>query len=154
VLAAVVVALLMRFRPYVRRRRRREEDPLTLTETEITRDAQTWAEEAERLERAGEWKAALRCRFRVLIDELIERAIVRDLPGRTSGEFRADVRRAAPELSGAFAEASYLFDDAWYGDRPTGPSENAAFRQLSDRVLAGAREARAPVGVAADGGQP
>jgi hypothetical protein len=150
VLVVVVFVILSRLRPS-RRRRRAREDPLTLSETEIDRDPGMWRSEAERCEREGRWKDALRCRFRALIGQLIDRGVVRDLPGRTSGEFRVEVGRTAPDLAGDFAEASYLFDDAWYGDLPTGPSENAAFRQLADRVLAGGRGTPALAGAQASG---
>jgi hypothetical protein len=131
VIGAVVVS---RLKPG-RRRKKPEDDPLELSESEIIRAPDQWIAEAERLEREEQWKAALLCRFQALIGELLERGVVRDLPGRTSGEFRADVRRSAPELTGSFAEASYLFDDAWYGDTPTGRSESEAFRRLAAQVL-------------------
>jgi hypothetical protein len=150
VLIVVLVVVLLRLRPGARRRRA-DDDPLELTETEIGRPPDEWLDEAERLERQEQWKAALRCRYRSLIGSLIERGAVRDLPGRTSGEFRADVRRSAPELSSSFAEASYLFDDAWYGDLPTGRAESEAFRQLAGQVLAGASRRREPAAAAEPG---
>ena len=134
VLVVLVLFLLRRWRPS-RRRRPTEADPLELAEHELRRAPDEWLAEAERLEAAGEWTAALRCRYRSLIGELIERGTVRDLPGRTSGEYRAEVRRRAPEAAGAFAEASYLFDEAWYGHVPTGRAEVEAFRQLAERAL-------------------
>jgi hypothetical protein len=153
VLIVVLVVVLLRLRPGARRRRAKD-DPLELSETEVGRPPDEWLAEADRLERQEQWKAALRCRFRSLIASLIERGVVRDLPGRTSGEFRADVRRSAPELSASFAEASYLFDDAWYGDLPTGRAESEAFRQLADQVLAGTRRMPEPVGPGGPGTGP
>jgi hypothetical protein len=148
-LAAFVVFLASRWRRGRRStaRRRVEDDPLTLTASEAQRMPDEWLAEAERLERDGRWKAALRCRFRALIGELIERGLVRDLPGRTSGEFRAEVRRSSPDGAGAFAEASFLFDAAWYGDAPTGPAESETFRRRAADVLA-APSTRETVGAA------
>ena len=34
-----------------------------------------------------------------------------------------------------FTEATYLFEDAWYGDEPTGRAENERFRALADAVV-------------------
>lgn len=103
---------------------------------ERSRTADQWADEAERLEGRGEWKLALRCRFRALVATLVEQGRVDDVPGRTAGEYRAEVDVALPEVAADFAEATYLFEDAWYGDEPTGAAENARFRSLADAVVA------------------
>jgi hypothetical protein len=135
-LVGLVVFLLTRWRRGASLRRRDKRDPLVVTEREARREPDEWLAEAERLEQAGHWKAALRCRFRALIGELIERGVVRDLPGRTSGEFRVEIRRSARDLAGPFNQASVLFDAAWYGDLPTGPAESATFQRLADEILA------------------
>jgi len=59
---------------------------------------------------------------------------VRDIPGRTSGEFRVETGRRAPHVAASFSAASELFDAAWYGDVRTGQAENARFRQLAAEV--------------------
>ena len=115
-------------------------DPLFETELEATRSATEWLREGERLEALGQWKAALRCRYRSLLAELIDRGVVRDLPGRTSGEFRVEVRRRAVTLSAAFDRASDLFDAAWYGDEPTGAEEARVFAGLVLDILRDAPE--------------
>ena len=58
-----------------------------------------------------------------------------DVPGKTTGEERADIARAVPDASPSFAEATALFDEVWYGDAPTGPAETERLRSLSDAVL-------------------
>jgi hypothetical protein len=94
-----------------------------------------WLAEAERLEAIGAWRDGLRCRYRALVGDLIDRRLVVDVPGRTAGEYRRDVAEAAPAASGEFAGATELFERAWYGDRSTGADESARFRALADRVL-------------------
>ena len=116
---------------------------------ERSRRADQWEAEAERLEAAGDWKPALRARFRALVATLVERGHVDDVPGRTTGEYRAEVRAGLPEAADAFAGATYLFEDAWYGDEPTGEVENARFRALATDVLAHAPK-RASSEVATD----
>jgi hypothetical protein len=76
----------------------------------------------------------LRCRYRALAAQLVARKVVPDIPGRTVGEHRADVRAAAPAAAPSFDEAAELFESAWYGDQPTGADENARFRAMSDTV--------------------
>ena len=102
---------------------------------EPRRPAADWRAEAAAHEARGEWKAALRCRYRALVADLAARGLVDEIPGRTAGEYRREVRRALPDASGEFGSATDLFEWAWYGNRPTGADENARFRSLADDVL-------------------
>ncbi len=124
----------------------RRDPPVDLTpdDGEVVRSSADWRTEAERFEAAGSWKAALRARYRELIAELVARGVVRDVPGRTTGEYRTEVRRRVPSVADDFDVASALFDAAWYGDLPTGADENRAFRERSRRVVAGTRGSRQP----------
>ncbi len=78
------------------------------------------------LRSAGQWRAALRCRYRGLVAELAGRPRPRRPP-------RKDDRRGARRVAGPrrhlveeqFRALTALFDDAWYGDAPTGPTEAA-----------------------------
>ncbi len=97
-----------------------------------------WLAEAEEAERAGRWRLGLRCRYRALVAELAERGLVEEVAGRTSGEYRVEVATGVPAVATEFDGATELFERAWYGDVPTGQDENASFRRLADRVLAGA----------------
>jgi hypothetical protein len=98
-----------------------------------------WRAEAEAQEAAGEWKLALRSRYRALIGDLIAEGVLVEVAGRTTGEYRADVTRAAPGRARDFGAATELFESAWYGDRPTGPEENERFQALSRAVGGGVR---------------
>jgi len=104
-------------------------------QVEVRRSPIEWRREAEACEARGEWKAALRCRYRALVADLVARRVVRDLAGHTTGEYRADVAVALPAAAAEFAGASELFERAWYGDRPTGPEENARFQELAAVVV-------------------
>ncbi|MCU0268769.1 MAG: DUF4129 domain-containing protein [Acidimicrobiales bacterium] len=151
VLAVLAVVLVRRFAATRVPKQRGAEIEVDI---EPRRSADEWRHEAERLEALGEWKQALRARYRVLVGELLERRVVDDVPGRTTGEYRHEVTAAAPAVAGAFTAASDLFEQAWYGDVPTGEAENRRFRELAEQVLAGARvaEGRELVGVAAPAG--
>jgi hypothetical protein len=96
-----------------------------------------WRADAEAAERAGQWRLALRARYRALVADLADRGLVEEVAGRTSGEYRAEVAGAAPAVAAPFAGATELFERAWYGDRPTGEDESTRFRRLADEVLAG-----------------
>jgi hypothetical protein len=124
--AAVVLVAVWATRGIQRDPERAEPGP----RVEVRRTAADWRAEAEALEARGEWKSALRCRYRGLVAELVARRVVPDLPGRTTGEHRADVGDTLPRASSEFAGAS---------ERPTGPEESAQFDQLADHVIATAR---------------
>lgn len=96
-----------------------------------------WRALAAEAEAAGRWRDALRSRYRALVGDLVARRVLRDVPGRTTGEYCGDARDALPPAAaGAFVDATRLFELAWYGDRDTGPDENRRFRELAGTVLA------------------
>ncbi|HZD74826.1 MAG TPA: DUF4129 domain-containing protein [Actinomycetota bacterium] len=99
------------------------------------RSAAEWRAEAEAHEAAGQWRQAVRCRYRALVVDLASRGVVEEVPGRTSGEYRGEVSRNLPTASEAFTGATEVFDRAWYGRRPTGQGDAARFRDLAGRVL-------------------
>jgi hypothetical protein len=99
------------------------------------RPAADWRAEAEAHERAGAWRAAVRCRYRALVAELAARGLVDEVPGRTAGEYRREVRRSLPDAAADFAGATELFELAWYGRGETGAQEASRVRELSGRVL-------------------
>ena len=99
------------------------------------RSAAEWRAEAGALEQRGDWRGAMRCRYRALVADLAARGLVEEVPGRTTGEYRTEVRVAAPVVAGDFSGATELFERAWYGNLATGADESRRFRELSDRVL-------------------
>ncbi|HEX6678572.1 MAG TPA: DUF4129 domain-containing protein [Actinomycetes bacterium] len=101
------------------------------------RSSAEWRAEAEAHERAGEWRQAVRCRYRALVADLAARGLLEEVPGRTAGEYRGEVRRNAPLVADDFAGATELFELAWYARWPTGRDDAGHLRTLADRVLAG-----------------
>jgi hypothetical protein len=101
------------------------------------RSGAEWRAEAEAHERAGEWRQAVRCRYRALVADLAVRGLVDEIPGRTAGEYRGEVRRNAPVVADDFAGATELFELAWYARWPTDRDDAGRLRTLADRVLAG-----------------
>lgn len=140
VLLAVLVGVAVFMLSRLRRTSRVGRDDIGYEfDLEDRRPPKEWLADAERFEGRGEWKQALRCRFRALLGDLILIGTVRDLPGRTTGEYRLEVRRHAPDGAASFSEASLLFEAAWYGDEPTGPEESGRFRALAGQVLDASR---------------
>ena len=134
---AVVVVVLRNRVPRVR-----DEEPPTEAEIEHRRRADEWLADAERLEADGNWKDALRARYRNLVRTLVDRRQLPDVPGRTTGELRADLARTTPSAQEAFDTCSLLFELPWYADVPTGPEENRRFRDAAALVLSASPEDR------------
>ena len=99
------------------------------------RPAEDWAREAEEHEAAGQWRDALRCRYRAAVAELAARGFVEEIPGRTAGEYRAQVASTVPNSAADFGAATELFELAWYGDAPVDGGDVARLRSLTERVL-------------------
>jgi len=98
-----------------------------------------WLAEAADCERRGDWRGALRARYRATVAELARRGLLDEVPGRTTGEYREEVAGSLPGSSGDFTGATDLFERAVYGHLPTGPEEAGRLRELTDRVLVGAQ---------------
>ncbi|HEX7166047.1 MAG TPA: DUF4129 domain-containing protein [Acidimicrobiales bacterium] len=110
-------------------------EPGFTVETDVRRPAVEWDEEAARHAAEGRWRDALRCRYRALVARLASAGAVDEIPGRTAGEYRREVGRTRPQVAPPFAEATDLFERAWYGHRPTGEDDDRRFRELAGRVL-------------------
>ena len=107
--------------------------------SEVRRPPAEWLAEAVACERRGDWRASLRARYRALVAELARRGLVEEIPGRTTGEYRAELRASLPVAASPFAGATDLFEVAVYGHADVGPAEAAQLQSLADRVLVDAR---------------
>jgi len=144
VFAGVVVLIVVLVRAFLRRNRGASEeagDDLSI-ELEEGRSATDWRAEAEQFEAAGQWREAMRARYRELVTALVEARVLADLPGRTTGEYLSEYAQARPQGRASFDELTGLFEGVWYGGADTGRADNERFRRLA----ASARQAEA-VGV-------
>ena len=130
---------------------RRTPDEPADTDIDVTplRSPDEWDAEAERCERAGDHRGAVRARFRALTTALARRDLVADTPGRTAGELRADVAERAPALTPAFGAVADLFERVWFGGGTVDAEQSTAARELARRALADAPR-RATVGAEED----
>ena len=104
-----------------------------------------WRRAAAEHRANGAFRDAVRCEYRALVGELARAGYVDEIPGRTSGEERAQVATIAgpdADVVARFDEAADLFDVAWFDDRPINAGDDARFVELADEVretvLAGA----------------
>ncbi len=103
-----------------------------------SREPRGWREDAERHRAEGRFRDALRCRYRALVGDLARRGLLDEIPGRTTGEERRQLRVSSPNALPFFREAADIFDGAWYGNVFVDESDDDRFRQLDRDVLANA----------------
>lgn len=99
------------------------------------RPPQRWRRLAAEHRAAGRHRDAVRCEYRALVGELARAGYVDEIPGRTSGEERTQVRHLAPEVAPTFDEAADLFDRAWFDDAPTTAAADDRFQHAARAVL-------------------
>jgi hypothetical protein len=92
---------------------------------------------------AGDWSLAVAERFRAVVRDLEERAVLDERPGRTALEVSAEAGRVLPTAARALADGADLFDDVVYGERGAGPADDEAMRAV-DRQAGAARRDRVP----------
>ena len=63
------------------------------------REPSNWRAEADAHRRAGRFRDALRCRYRALVGDLARRGLIDEIPGRTTGEERAQLHDVAPRAA-------------------------------------------------------
>ncbi len=113
----------------------------TVVEVEEARTAAEWGRMAAELERAGRLREALRARYGELVAELVDDGSLSSLPGRTSGELRAEIGRTRPAADEPFAAATAAFEDDWYGGAEPSAADLERFRALAATVVASPRVA-------------
>jgi hypothetical protein len=92
--------------------------------------------EADAAAAAGDLRTAVLERFRAVVRELEERAVVTEQPGRTAGEAAAAAAARLPALGLRLTAAARAFDDVRYGDRPATPAMDAELRALDAALRA------------------
>jgi hypothetical protein len=91
----------------------------------------------------GDWTLAVVERFRAVVRDLEERAVLDERPGRTAHEATLDAGAQLPGVAAPLDAGGRLFDDVAYGGRTATPDDDDALRELTARVAAARR---VPVG--------
>jgi Domain of unknown function (DUF4129) len=85
---------------------------------------------------AGDVRTAVLERFRAVVRELEERAVLADQPGRTADEAAGAAAALLPGLGARLTAAARIFDDVRYGDRPATAEMDATLRELDAALRA------------------
>jgi hypothetical protein len=116
IVAVVAVLLLTRLLRTISRGR--SQDTGSNVAIQIERTPAAWLREADAALRSGRFAEAVRCGYRAVVARLALTGAVDEVPGRTVGEYRAQVGQRRPDLVAPFAEASDVFERVWYAQRP------------------------------------
>ncbi len=143
---AVVVGVLVAVRALrgVRRGAVSEEGVTAVTVTR--RPAIDWLDDARAARDAGDLAEAVRCGYRAVVAGLAASGDLDEVPGRTVGEYRAQVRTNQPQRLDDFTRASDVFERVWYARRPAGHGDIEAVLAVADEVAPGRPRARAGAG--------
>jgi hypothetical protein len=101
-----------------------------------SREPTNWRAEADEHRRAGRYREAMRCRYRALVGDLARRGLIDEIPGRTTGEERTQLRQVQPDAGRPFTSAADLFDGAWYGHHEVDADDDDRFQSFERDVLA------------------
>ncbi len=144
-IAGLVVLLVVVGRALAKRSAKVDDDVEELDDPDVEevggvvvdrrREPSNWRAEADAHRRAGRFRDALRCRYRALVGDLARRGLIDEIPGRTTGEERAQLHDVAPRAAPPFDRAADLFDGAWYGDVAVDEGDDDTFIELDRQVL-------------------
>lgn len=133
VLIAAAIALLIWKvgLPRWQTRRRRRDAEVDLSEALEPDD---YRSAAQRFAEAGDWRSAVRDRFRAVVKELEIATILDPRPARTAFEASALAGRALPEQAAALDDGARTFSEVMYGDRVADAAAYRRMVELDDRI--------------------
>lgn len=145
---AVVVGVLVVVRALrdVRRGAVAERGAAAVTITR--RPAADWMADARAARDAGDLAEAVRCGYRAVVAGLATTGGLDEVPGRTVGEYRSQVRVNQPHRLDAFVRASEVFERVWYARRGARPDDVTTVLTVADQVTS-PHDARPGVGAEA-----
>lgn len=143
---AVVVGVLVAARALrdVRRGAAAEQGVTAVTVTR--RPAADWLADARAARDDGDLDEAVRCGYRAVVAGLAASGDLDEVPGRTVGEYRAQVRANQPPRMDGFARASDVFERVWYARRPADREDVDTVLAVADQVAPARPRARAAAG--------
>lgn len=140
VIAAIIAAAVILARPRLHARSRQARD---VFEREPTLGATDYRARAEAAAAAGKWGDAVVDRFRALVRNAEDRAILDPQPGLTADEAARALSLPFPAEARRLELAAAMFDVIRYGNRAAGAADYQAMADL-DAALEASRPARSP----------
>jgi len=156
-LSAIVFGLLHYFYPRwvperlprfrLRRQPKPEHEPAVVDVAEVVTEPESgaglpdlpshvFASLADRLAAEGRFAEAVRERLRAIVRGLVERRVLEHQPGMTVTELAHAAATVAPAVDAPLRNATMIFSDIWYGERPATAEHDHRMRQLAAEVNA------------------
>ena len=129
-IVVAVTAILLRYSRLARRRRSNAESVFGATR----RSAREYRAAADAAAEAGRWPDAVIERFRAIIADLEERALIDVRPGMTADEATRAAGHALPGLSSDLPQAAALFDAVYYGGLAATRDDDRRLRAVEEAV--------------------
>lgn len=82
----------------------------------------------------GRFREAIRERLRAVVRTLVDRGVIEHHPEWTVTELVAGAARTVPGMRMPLDEASRIFSEVWYGERPAGAAQDDRMRTLAGQV--------------------
>lgn len=98
------------------------------------RSSDDWMARAREREAAHDWPAALRCRYRALLADLVEAQVIDEVAGRTARDYERAIAGAASGVDAQLAWVTDTFEAAWYDRRPVTADDVAHMDRASAAV--------------------
>ncbi|MGI5245328.1 DUF4129 domain-containing protein [Dactylosporangium sp. CA-139066] len=96
--------------------------------------AHVFASLADRLAAEGRFAEAVRERLRSMVRGLVERQVLEHRPGMTVTELARAAGAAEPAVEAPMRNASGIFSDIWYAERPATAEHDHEMRRLAAEV--------------------
>lgn len=126
----IAAAILLRYGPPARRRKSHAETVFG----ETKRSAREYRDAADAAAKAGRWSEAVTERFRAIIADLGERAILDVRPGMTADEAAREASQVLPSLSSDLPSAAALFDAVYYGGLEAAEDDDRRLRAIEAAI--------------------
>jgi Domain of unknown function (DUF4129) len=89
---------------------------------------------ADRYAAEGRYAEAVRERLRAIVRDLVNRGVILHRPGWTVTELAIAATAARPAVDRPLTEATMIFSEIWYGQRPATAEHDSRMRVLTTQV--------------------
>jgi hypothetical protein len=130
------------WRAWLKRRKRTEEQDLEAAIAELEQSdeelpevpLQAFLSLADRYAAEGRFAEAVRERLRAIVRDLVNRGVIQHRPGWTVTELAIAATAMRPAVDRPLTEATKIFSEIWYGQRPATAEHDARMRVLTTEV--------------------
>jgi hypothetical protein len=130
------------FKSWFKRRTRDEETDLEAAIAELEQSEeelpevplQAFLSLADRYAAEGRFAEAVRERLRAIVRDLVDRGVIQHRPGWTVTELAIAATAVRPAVDRPLSEATTIFSEIWYGQRPATAEHDARMRILTTEV--------------------